>query len=124
MKIDRFIQTPVSKPAAPPAPAPEPPAAGPAMAGDRFVSSGQAERLRALRGEIAQVLEVVPRTSSQAEAWIARGLSLKDQAEPLLHNGALKALPLKERAEFAIAVRRLDAMLEQAPRIARFIAGD
>lgn len=53
-----------------------------------------------------------------------KGRALHADAAPRLENGDLKSLPLKERQQFSINVRRLEQFLEDAPGIIRFIAGD
>ncbi|MNS19898.1 hypothetical protein D3C72_516250 [compost metagenome] len=73
---------------------------------------------------MAACLTFVPRTTSQAIAWQAQGEKLKEQASAAMADGGLKALPLKERSTFLANVKRLEAFLEDAPRIIRFVSGD
>lgn len=125
-KIERHLYTP--SPSAPlPKAAPERVEAVPAaVAGDRLAVSkagSKAEQLRALTREMAAILEFKPRTTAQAEDWMARGEALYEDAAPRLLNGDLKALPLKERQDFMVAVRRLERFLEEAPGIIDFVAG-
>lgn len=128
-KITRHVPQPLpaSRTGATPAPAPvaTPPVV---MAGDRLVTSGPAatptESMRALSGRIEACLAFVPRTTSQAIAWQEQGERLKAQADASVADGALKALPLKERSTFMGNVKRLEAFLEDAPGIIRFYSGD
>lgn len=128
-KITRHVPQTVPAPRAAATPESTPVAApGPAMAGDRLVTSAPAaspaDAMRALSIRMAACLAFVPRTSSQAIAWQAQGEKLQAQANAAVADGALKALPLKERSTFLANVKRLEAFLEDAPRIIRFVSGD
>lgn len=124
--IERANQLPAQPPSRPMPARPAAPVAQ-AMAGDRFTSSPAAttaERMREFSRQVESLLALTPRTTAQATAWMERGQALHADAAPRLKNGDLKSLPLKERQQFSINVRRLENLLEDAPGIIRFIAGD
>lgn len=125
-KIESRLNVSTAK-AGPAGPAPVKPAPAAPAPADRLVVSDRAktaERLRTFNRDAEALLEFRPRTTAQATGWLDKARRMHDEGTPVLKNGDLKVLPLKERQQFTILVGRLANLLEDGPALLRFFKGE